>query len=237
MGNRPSVPNRCRTMRAVLVLSFLMVATQLTCPTHAQPMTGSSPALAAKGRFCPKRASDVAAGMEDVAAGFHADGTVSLIAHGGGDATPIVLGGFNASELVIGLMVAATAADVDGDGVDELVIASATGTGRWDADAVQALSFTENCTGVKVLASSGTVGIGVWEHIAPLERAATPPVATQVVAIQGNAPNASFVVFKFTPPYYMDVVTQTDAGLRLGASAGERLAWATVKYDLVMLQP
>ena len=72
--------------------------------TQAQPITGSSPALAAKGSFCPKRASDVAAG-------FHEDGTVSLIAHGGGDATPIVLGGFNASELVIGLLVAATAAE------------------------------------------------------------------------------------------------------------------------------
>ena len=80
-------------------------------------------------------------------------------------------------------------------------------------------------------------GVGIWEHMSTLQRASTPPVATQVVAIQGNAPNASFVVFKFAPPYHMDVVTQTDAGLRLGASAGERLAWATVKYRLVMLQP
>ena len=81
-----------------LLLGCLMVATQ------AQPLTGSSPALAANGNFCPQR-------VPHVAAGFRADGTVSLYAHGGGDATPVVIGSFNASELVIGFMVAATAAE------------------------------------------------------------------------------------------------------------------------------
>ena len=69
--------------------------------------------------------------------------------------------------------------------------------------------------------------------VAPLATAQRPAPA-RVVAIQGNAPNASFVVFKFSAPFYMDVVSQGDDGIGPDSSTGDRLAWATVKYGLAM---
>ena len=67
------------------------------------------------------------------------------------------------------------------------------------------MSIASDCkSGAKVKATSGTVGIGMWEALAALPPA-TLGAGAPVLAVQGNAPNASFVIFAFSPPYYMDV--------------------------------
>lgn len=215
--------------------------------------------LAAAGRFCGSSVNNVDSTVTSfphtTAAIDATTGMVHLFQssrpprHGDGAAddpplphvrAPKLVGEFNATDLVIGLLVASVAADVDGDGVDELVLASATGDGKWDADAVQALAVSPDCKTAKVKATSGTVGIGMWEALAPLQPA-RPGGTTAVLAIQANAPNASFVIFGFSPPYYMDVLEQSDYGMPDAGKAisdygtATRLAWAASAFDLQLL--
>lgn len=181
--------------------------------------------LAAVGTFCGNG--------EPVACALHQNG-VAHVYTTGRTSNPHIVGSFNVTEQVIGLVVAATAADVDGDGFDELVLASATGTGKWDADAVQALALSPDCQSARVKASSGTVGKGMWEALVPLHtheaRATDLYAPMRVLAIQSNAPGASFVNFSFSAPFYMDDVGESDYGIPPGATAADRLAWAALRF-------
>ena len=212
-------------MQNVSALLLAVLSFALSC-------CGANPPLTAMGAMCGGAGTRVAVALEEngLAAVFGAAAD-----HAGGKQPPVVLGRFNVTDWVIGLVVAATAADVDGDGVDELVLASATGTGKWDADAVQALALAPDCRSVKVKASSGTVGKGRWEALVPLRSraaaaagAAAAPVT--VLAIQANAPNASFVNFSFSPPFYMDDDAESDLGIGAGATSADRLAWAALTF-------
>ena len=130
------------------------------------------------------------------------------------------------------------------------MLASSTGTGRWDADAIQTLAIAPDCRSAKVNATTATVGKGVWEALARLPRprppsphdgldpdgvrGAGPRSGDVVLAVQGNAANASFVRLAFSPPYYLDVIGSSDLGIPAGADPATRLAWASAAYGVAI---
>lgn len=86
-------------------------------------------------------------------------------------------------------------------------------------------------------------GKGVWEALARLPRPRPPSPCggvrsaesgDVVLAVQGNAANASFVRLEFAPPCYLDVIGSSDLGIPAGADPATRLAWAPAAYGVAI---